>query len=219
MVKWKKKIVLRTGVSKKMYAYFYGEITEKEEDNIVIEVGNIGYNIRIAPALYNRIPPVGETIKIYTYTSVREDAFQLYGFLTKEDLKLFKLLITVSGIGPKGAMGLLSVMDADTIKMAILSQDTKTIAKAPGIGTKSAGRIILELKDKIKPEDLLGESKTETKDSCESETAAQIRQEATEALGTLGYSVSEVFRVLRNIEISEETKVEDVIKEALKRMI
>lgn len=200
-----------------MYAYIKGIITEKDDDNIVLETNNIGYNIRVAVGISNKLPSVGCEAKIYTYTSVREDAFWLYGFSSKEELSLFKLLITVSGIGPKGAMGLLSVMDADTVKLAIISQDSKMIAKAPGIGAKSAGRIILELKDKIDMSDVLGNSVEDT--STESKQAELIRQEASEALVALGYTVSDAYRVLQSIPIDENTSVENVIKQALRKMV
>ena len=197
-----------------MYAYIYGEIIEKDMDNIVIECNQIGYNIHIAPGMVSRFPAVGQMAKIYTYTSVREDAFWLYGFLSKDDLSLFKLLITVSGIGPKGAMGILSVMDADTLRMAVLSQDAKMIAKAPGVGAKSASRIVLELKDKIKPEDVIGVQNAED----ESSYIATLRQEAVEALVSLGYSVTDAYRVIQKLEILEDTKIEDVIKLALRHI-
>ena len=197
-----------------MYAYIYGQIVEKEPENLIVEANQIGYNIHIAPGMVSRFPEVGQMAKIYTYTSVREDAFWLYGFTSKDELNLFKLLITVSGIGPKGAMGILSVMDVDTLRLAILSQDVKMIAKAPGVGAKSASRIVLELKDKVKPEDVIGSS-TQSEDSS---AAAIVRQEAGEALVALGYTVSDAYRVLQQIEITEENTVEDVIKAALRRM-
>ena len=197
-----------------MYAYICGQIVEKEPENLIVEANQIGYNIHIAPGMVSRFPEVGQMAKIYTYTSVREDAFWLYGFTSKDELNLFKLLITVSGIGPKGAMGVLSVMDVDTLRLAILSQDVKMIAKAPGVGAKSASRIVLELKDKVKPEDVIGSS-TQSEDSS---AAAIVRQEAGEALVALGYTVSDAYRVLQQIEITEENTVEDVIKAALRRM-
>lgn len=196
-----------------MYAYIYGEIIEKEPENIVIECNQIGYNIHIAPGMLSRFPAVGQMARVYTYTSVREDAFWLYGFMSKDELSLFKLLITVSGIGPKGAMGILSVMDADTLRMAVISQDVKMIAKAPGVGAKSASRIVLELKDKIKPEDVIGSVADE-----ESSVTATIRQEVTEALVSLGYTVSDAYRVLQKIEINEDTRIEEVIKTALRNI-
>jgi len=197
-----------------MYAYIYGEIIEKEPENIVIECNHIGYNIHIAPGMLSRFPSVGQMARIYTYTSVREDAFWLYGFTSKDELNLFKLLITVSGIGPKGAMGILSVMDVDTLRLAVLSQDTKMIAKAPGVGAKSASRIVLELKDKIKPEDVIGKPLEDE----ESSVLSTLRQEATEALVSLGYTVSDAYKVLQKLDITEDTRVEDVIKMALRQI-
>ena len=197
-----------------MYAYIYGRIVEKEPENLIIEANQIGYNIHIAPGMLPRFPEIGQMAKVYTYTSVREDAFWLYGFTTKDELSLFKLLITVSGIGPKGAMGILSVMDAQTFRLAVLSQDTKLIAKAPGVGAKSASRIVLELKDRIKPEDILSSPAS----SAENTAASVIRQEASEALVALGYSVSDAYRVIQQVEISEDTTVEAVIKVALRNM-
>jgi len=197
-----------------MYAYIYGEIIEKEPENLVIECNHIGYNIHIAPGMLAKFPPVGQMTRVYTYTSVREDAFWLYGFTTKDELSLFKLLITVSGIGPKAAMGILSVMDVDTIRLAVISQDAKMIAKAPGVGAKSASRIVLELKDKIKPEDVIGKPVDED----ESSIVGTIRQEATEALVTLGYTVSDAYKVLQKLDINEDTRVEDVIKMALRHI-
>lgn len=197
-----------------MYAYIYGEIIEKEPENIVIECNHIGYNIHIAPGMLPKFPSVGQMARIYTYTSVREDAFWLYGFNSKEELSLFKLLITVSGIGPKAAMGILSVMDVDTIRLAVISQDAKMIAKAPGVGAKSASRIVLELKDKIKPEDVIGKSADDEEDS----VIGILRQEATEALVSLGYTVSDAYKVLQKLDINEDTRVEDVIKMALRQI-
>ena len=197
-----------------MYAYIYGEIIEKDPENIVIECNHIGYNIHIAPGMLSRFPSVGQMARIYTYTSVREDAFWLYGFTSKDELNLFKLLITVSGIGPKGAMGILSVMDVDTLRLAVLSQDTKMIAKAPGVGAKSASRIVLELKDKIKPEDVIGKPLEDE----ESSVLSTLRQEATEALVSLGYTVSDAYKVLQKLDITEDTRVDDVIKMALRQI-
>lgn len=197
-----------------MYAYIYGEIIEKEPENIVIECNGIGYNIHIAQGMLAKFPSIGQMTRIYTYTSVREDAFWLYGFSTKDELALFKQLITVSGIGPKAAMGILSVMEVDTIRLAIISQDAKMIAKAPGVGAKSASRIVLELKDKIKPEDVIGKPVEDKEDSA----VSMVRQEATEALVALGYTVSDAYKVLQKLDITEDARVEDVIKMALRQI-
>ena len=202
-----------------MYAYFIGKIAEISEDCIVLETNHIGYNIYMpSSAIQTLSVSSDESIKIYTYTCVREDAFILYGFLSKDDIKLFKLLISVSGIGPKNALGILSSMDGDTFRMSILSQDTKSLSKSPGIGVKTANRLILELRDKIKPEDLLtGIQNPEFNE--DDKNIILIRNEANEALTTLGYSSSDSYRILRQITITKDSKVENVIKEALKKLI
>ncbi|MCI9220950.1 MAG: Holliday junction branch migration protein RuvA, partial [Lachnospiraceae bacterium] len=119
-----------------MIAYVKGTVEDIAEDNAVVDVGGIGYNVRISADTAARLPGIGEIVKLYTYTSVREDAIQLYGFLSKNDLEIFKKCITVSGIGPKGGLAILSVLDADSLRFAILSGDVKAITKAPGIGRR-----------------------------------------------------------------------------------
>ncbi len=201
-----------------MYAYFIGEVTGIEEDYVILETNHIGYRIFMPASSISQLNITGEEIKIYTYTCVREDAFILYGFLAKDELALFKLLITVSGIGPKGALSILSVMDIDTLRISILSQDAKILSKAPGIGIKTAGRIILELKDKINPQDILNSVDDSVNKGDESRILT-IRNEASEALVSLGYNNSDTYRVIRQITITEDTSLEQVIKEALKKMI
>ena len=138
-----------------MYAYIKGELAEKNIDSIVVEAAGVGYLIYIPTQYFDMLPDEGEDVKIYTYLCVREDAMILYGFLSKDDLEIFKLLITVSGIGPKGALAILSVMDADSLRFAIMSGDAKAISRAPGVGARTAQRLILELKDKISIDDTL----------------------------------------------------------------
>ena len=138
-----------------MYAYLNGIIADIEDDNCIIDVNDIGYNVQISGQTMTRLPGIGERVKLFTYTNVKEDALQLYGFLSKADLEMFKKCITVSGIGPKGALGLLSAMDADDLRFAIISQDVKAISKAPGIGKRTAERLILELKDKLTIDDTM----------------------------------------------------------------
>ena len=138
-----------------MYAYLKGTLEEVTEDNIVVEVNGIGYNVKVSTNTADLLPGIGNEIKIYTYTLVREDTFSLYGFLTRDDLEIFKKLITVNGIGPKGGLAILSVMNADALRFAIMAGDAKSIAKAPGVGAKTAERVILDLRDKISLEDTL----------------------------------------------------------------
>lgn len=199
-----------------MYAYFKGKIAAKEPDLVIIEVAGIGYNIRISSGTASLLPPVGEEAKLYTHTAVREDAIALYGFLTKDDLDIFKLLIGVNGIGPKGGQSILSVMSPDELRFAILSGDAKMIAKAPGIGTKTAQRIILDMRDKVSLEDTLhmGEEEVRVDPS-----VSDALREAVEALTALGYGVTEATRAVKAVKDAEQMTVEDILKASLKHLI
>ena len=146
-----------------MYSYIRGTLADVEENLVVIEAGGVGYNIYTTGQTLDYLPSIGEELKLYTYLQVREDAMQLYGFLTKDDLRVFKLLLGVSGIGPKGALAILSVMSTDDLRFAVLGEDAKMIAKAPGIGSKTAQRLILELKDKLSLEEAFEQKLTNHK--------------------------------------------------------
>lgn len=203
-----------------MIAYLNGILAEIEEENIVIEVNGIGYNVRIPAGMAGRLPQIGEVVKLYTYTSVREDAIGLYGFLSRDDLNMYRQLITVSGIGPKGGLSVLSAMSADELRMAVISQDAKAIAKAPGVGTKTAQRIILELKDKISLEDtaMMREVNQVSQDSMLT-GKSQAQTEAVEALTALGYSPSEALRAVKAVlQETPDLDVEALLKAALKKM-
>lgn len=209
-----------------MYAYLKGNLEEVTEDNIVIEVGGIGYNVKVSTTTADLLPGLGSEVKIYTYTLVREDALSLYGFLTRDDLEIFKKLITVNGIGPKGGLAILSVMSADALRFAIMAGDAKSIAKAPGVGAKTAERVILDLRDKISLEDtlriLVSEADTRNpKADAGSEGAVLdnvMKKEAIEALVALGYSASDATAAVKKVEINEKTTVESILKLALKYM-
>lgn len=202
-----------------MYSYIKGELAEIiGEDLIVVEANQIGYNIRIPSQLLDYLPGIGAQVKIYTYLYVREDAYVLYGFLTRDDLEVFKLLIGVSGIGPKGALAILSVLSTDDLRFAVLADDAKTIAKTPGVGNKTAQRLIIELKDKLKLEDVIEAKLSQTDPVLPQAELKGKKNEAVEALVSLGYSSSEALKVLSGITITEESTVEDILKEALKAM-
>lgn len=198
-----------------MYAYLIGKVAEIEEDNLVLEVGNIGYNIKVPGSVAAQLPPVGQQVKVYTYTSVREDALQLFGFLTKDDLRMYRMLITVSGIGPKGGLSLLGAMSADEIRMAVLTQDAKAIAKAPGIGNKTAQRLILDLRDRISIEDAFSPEQGSAVQG--TGVLDQARNEAVEALTALGYSASDALRAVKAVE-QEDMDVEALLKAALRKL-
>jgi len=200
-----------------MIGFVQGEIVSVSADEVLIEAGGIGYNIMITAQTASLLPSAGESIRIYTYLSVREDAMKLYGFLTKDELDLFKLLICVNGIGPKGAMGILAVMDTDTVRMAILSGDAKTIGKCPGVGPKTAQRIILDLKDKIAVEDVLTSATQTVAAGNLSKTDNAVKNEAIEALVALGFSATEALRAVKKVDASGLDS-SAVISEALKYM-
>ncbi len=200
-----------------MYSYIKGVLAELEEDAIVVETGGIGYHIYTTGQTFSRLPSLGDEVKIYTYLYIREDAMLLYGFCSKDELRVFKLLLGVSGIGPKGALAILSVMTTDDLRFAVLGDDAKTIAKAPGVGVKTAQRLILELRDKLSIEDAFEEKLSQAEDAAR-DRAKGAKNEAVQALVALGYSSSEALKALGGIEITEETDVEDLLKAALKNM-
>lgn len=200
-----------------MYAYIKGELAEINTDHIVIEAGGIGYQVFISLQTFDYLPSVGENLKIYTYLYLREDAMILYGFLAKDDLELFKLLISVSGIGPKGGLAILSTLEADDLRFAILSGDAKAISKAPGVGGKTAQRVILELKDKLSLEDAF-EAKTEHVQKNAAAAGGSVKNDAVMALTALGYSSTESLKAVSAVEITEDMDVEEVLKAALKHL-
>ena len=200
-----------------MYSYIKGPLAEVELDHIVIDVNGIGYTVYIPTNCIEYLPGIGEECKIHTYLYLREDAMMLYGFLTKDDLALFKQLLTVGGIGPKGAIGILSALSADDLRFAILAGDSKTIAKAPGIGAKTAQRVILELKDKMSLEDAF-ERKLEHEHIQVASGNNQVKNDAVMALTALGYLSSESLKAVSKVTIQEDMDVEDILKQALKNM-
>lgn len=195
-----------------MYAYFIGTITEIYNDRIVLENNRIGYNIYM-PAGDIESLGTGEEVKIYTYTSVREDAFMLYGFIDRYEMDFFKLLLTVNGVGPKAALNILSGSSVENLQVGIVAQDTKALSKVPGIGTKTAERIILDLKNKISNEDILGGFVSHSNSRAAS-VDGRIRSEACEALCALGYSSSEAMRALSSLD-TDTTDVSELVRLAL----
>lgn len=200
-----------------MIAYVKGIIIDIMEDNVVIDVNNIGYNIKISANTAARLPGTGEMVTLYTYTCVREDAFLLYGFLSKRDLEIFKKCITVNGIGPKGALAILSVLDADSLRFAIMSGDAKAISKAPGIGARTAERLILDLKGKVTIEETTVGQEMAANGSSTVEESEQ-KKEAIAALVSLGYGQTEAMKAVNSIEGIDNLDSSAVLKAALKKM-
>ena len=202
-----------------MISYIRGTLAEKNEDSAVVEAHGVGYQIFVPVPVLSELPPLGESVKIYTYISVREDGMSLFGFLSRQDLAMFKQLIGVNGIGPKSALGILSALRPDVLRMAVASGDAKTISRAPGVGPKTAQRIILDLKDKIRPEDVLAGGLEESLAVPEEISGVgQAGKEAVEALTALGYSAAEAAGAVKKVKITEEMTAEDVLKGALRHL-
>lgn len=199
-----------------MIAYVKGTLEEISENNAVVEVNGMGYNVKISAGTMNRLPRLHQEIKLYTYTAVREDAFWLYGFLTKDELEIFRLLITVNGVGPKGALGILSVMSVSDLRFAILAADGKMLSKAPGIGKRTAERVILDLRDKISMEEAV-ESGAQAV-SATPGAKSNARNEAVEALVALGYGAGDALKAVNQVPDGDED-TETILKAALKHML
>lgn len=194
-----------------MYAYIKGTLEEKAKDSIVIEVSGIGYRIYISEQTMAKLGELGETVKVYTHYHVREDNISLYGFLTNEELKMFELLLQVSGIGAKTAIAMLSNITPSQFAIAIISNDLKTLTKIPGIGNKSAQRMVLELKDKLKTEEAISHEENVEVDNDEN------IQEAAQALQILGYSKTEINKIFDKVNLKGLT-TEEIIKISLKHL-
>ena len=194
-----------------MFAYIKGSLEEKGNNYVVIEVSGIGYKIFMSETAISKMCDLGETIKVHTYYYVREDNISLYGFLTKEELKMFELLLSVSGIGAKSAITMLSNISPSSFALAVISNDVNSLKKIPGVGPKSAQRIILELKDKLKTQQAIEEESLEIK--VEIQKSENV-SEAMEALQILGYNKREVEKAFEKIA-NTDVSVEELIKKAL----
>lgn len=200
-----------------MIGFVRGNLVEKGNDHVIVENQGIGYLIYTPESVLNELPPIGNIIKIHTFMYVREDQLALYGFLTRDDLEIFKMLIGVSGIGPKGALGILSTISPNQFRLAVLSGDSKTISKSPGIGPKTAQKLIIELKDKMKIEDVFEDDIPA--DMNGSDYDPDAGKEAVMALVSLGYSESEAFAALKKITLTPDMDSETILKLALKKML
>ena len=198
-----------------MISYVKGALAEKSGDRIVVEAGPVGLGIYVPLSVLEVLPPLGEEVKIYTYLQVREDDLSLYGFFNLHDLDMFRRLIGVNGIGPKGALGILSALSPDDLRLAILTGDAKAISKAPGVGAKTAQRIILDLKDKVSAEEMLA-SVADTEERTSVPLMQEAGREAATALVALGYSNLEASKAVKNVQITEDMDAEAVLRASLK---
>lgn len=202
-----------------MIAYIKGTVEEILEDRVILETGNMGYNIFMPMGAVEHLLHKGQEIKIHTYLNVKEEALQLFGFLTRDDLNTFKLLLGVNGIGPKAALGVLSGLSADELRFAVLADDVKTISRAPGIGKKTAQKLILELKDKFNIQEALEMKADHVQMPGTGEAdLTDMKKEAVEALTALGYSGADALRAVKKVELKPNMSVEILLKLALKNM-
>ena len=194
-----------------MYAYIKGKIEYKSSNYVVVDNMGIGYKIHMGDSAINTLGDIGEDVKIFTHYHVREDDISLYGFKTNEELRMFELLISVSGVGAKMAVIMLSNIELSRFALAVITNDTAKLVKIPGVGKKTAARIILELKDKLKEETISENSIEEENELLNDEKV----EEAVSALQVLGYGKREIERVIEKFELKDMT-LEDIIKEGLK---
>ncbi len=196
-----------------MFAYIKGSLEQKSNNYVVIDVGGIGYKIFMATKAIETLGEIGKVVKVHTHYYVREDNISLYGFNTNEELRMFELLLQVSGIGAKSAIAMLSEISPSSFALAIISDDISQLVKIPGIGKKTAARIVLELKDKLKTEEAI----TKTEEVKLSITNEEEISEAIAALQVLGYTKREIEKALENVD-TKNLQLEEIIKQGLKNL-
>ena len=207
-----------------MIHFIHGTLSEVTEGLVVVEAAGVGYGIHVPATVIGALPPIGADIKIYTYFSLTQNGVDLYGFLSPEDRAMFTMLLTVSGIGPKGALGILSALTPDDLRMAIVTGDSKAISRAPGVGNKTAQRVVLELKDKLDATEVFssaldhGQGGGAAVDVGAAAGVYGAQKEAVEALVALGYSNVEASRAVKKVELSEGMTVDQILKASLKNL-
>ena len=199
-----------------MISYIRGILAEKNPEGIILEAGGIGYFVRVPATLLEQLPKTGEEVKIFTYMQVKEDDVSLFGFGSGDELEMFRMLIGVNSIGPKGALAILSVLSAEDLILAIVTGDAKSIARAPGVGPKTAQRVILDLKDKVSLEDAVPAGMA-GKAAAPVSAERGAAMEAMEALVQLGYSPAEAGKAVRSVGNAENMDSEALLKAALKQ--
>ncbi len=203
-----------------MIAFLKGEVADMTEGSIILDVNGVGYEALVPGQLLSMLEGIGQSLKLYTHMQVREDTVTLFGFLTRDDLQIFRMLISVNGVGPRAGLSILSALGADDLRFAVLADDAKRISKTPGIGAKTAQKIILELKDKLDLEEAFEKKLAAAENAPEISAAAgdDIIQDAVQALVALGYGSTEALKAVRSVKPAENMNTEDILKEALKRM-
>lgn len=200
-----------------MISYITGTLEYISENSIVVECGGIGYNLMISGQFMMKLPVLHSELKVFTYMYVREDEISLYGFHDRDELEIFKVLLGVNGVGPKAALSLLSALTVNELRLAVVSEDVKSITRANGIGTKGASRIILELKDKLRIEDMLDAAYNEKTEVMQNES--DIKANVIAALTALGYSGIEAGRAIGKVAGWQDMDEEQLLKAALKNIM
>lgn len=203
-----------------MIAFLKGEIADMTEGSLILDVNGVGYEVLVPGRTASMVEGIGQTVKLHTHLQIREDTVTLFGFLTKDDLQMFRMLTGVSGVGPRAGLNILSSVGADDLRFAVLADDARRIAKAPGIGLKTARKIILELKDRLDLEEAFEKKLSAGQEAEETAAVTESRmvQDAVEALTALGYGSTEALKAVRSVPAAGDMSVEDILKEALKRM-
>ncbi len=199
-----------------MIGFVKGEVADVGDDYAVIDVNGVGMIVYCTSQALIRMRTMGGSVKLFTHMNVKEESITLYGFFHQEDLEFFKLLITVNGIGPKAGLSILNTISPKELRFAILAEDKKAIAQAPGVGAKTASRIILDLKDKISVDEAF---QIQLSQEEESDLQDDAKSEAVQALTALGYGQTESLKAVRNVELKDGMTTEDVLKAALKYLL
>ena len=198
-----------------MIAFLKGEVADMTEGSIILDVNGVGYEVLVPGQLLSMLEGIGQSLKLYTHMQVREDTVTLFGFLTRDDLQMFRMLISVNGVGPRAGLSILSALGADDLRFAVLADDAKRISKTPGIGAKTAQKIILELKDKLDLDDMLHPAEEGIPAATADPGATSVQSEAVQALVALGYGSTESLKAVKKVKLEDAT-VEEVLKAALK---
>lgn len=206
-----------------MIAYIKGVFAECEANTVAIETaGGVAYEIAVMPSDVEKLPAIGEELKLYTYLQVKEDGVALFGFLSKTDLAVFKLLLTVSGVGPKSGLAILSAVGVADLRFAVMTEDADRIAAAPGVGKKTAGRLIIELKDKLAAmgdalaEEFLEDAKQP--ESAGSKEEKALRDNALQVLVALGYAQKEAAKAVKKVDYTEGMTEDDMVRLSLREL-
>lgn len=201
-----------------MISFLNGMLDSRTEQTAILDVNGVGFEVYMSERDLSSLPQQGNQVKIYTYMNVREDCMQLFGFLGKGDRRIFKMLIGVSGIGPKGGLNILSVLTADEVCYAVMGSDVKALSKAPGIGRKTAERIVIELKDKLDFKSFLEDGLSDDFGGAGEVSVSDdsIQNEAVQALIALGYGSTDAVKAVQKVAKDADDSVESILKKALK---